>query len=367
MKIKRILIFIFLILGLSSMIMLLIKQPNLIPPKAPKTLKDLAYDSDKRLGYTIYIPENGKLEPYLVLTKNYYKQGNVLLIRKYVLEVPLPHNKKNASSYYAGGIPDRFISEVFINEFPSKLRAQIIETSVNIRAEDVVQVGDKVEKIKRKLFLLLEKELGLAYFATSDEQEIKYFTDERYDRAIARTKDNTARVWWLRGARDHGFSNLARSVTDYVGIGASAVKDSYYLRPSFCLPPSTKIVKERIDGQYLYVLKDFQNANLSRVPLLAEDIGLTGQALEKNYEEHLYCSLKIEIENPEYGSVLSDSLTVHYGDVSQLRAVTYPNSQFDGWYLRERLISRDRNLNYEVLNGDILTAKFSKKETVLIE
>ena len=94
MKIKRILIFIFLILGLSSMIMLLIKQPNLIPPKAPKTLKDLAYDSDKRLGYTIYIPENGKLEPYLVLTKNYYKQGNVLLIRKYVLEVPLPHNKK---------------------------------------------------------------------------------------------------------------------------------------------------------------------------------------------------------------------------------------------------------------------------------
>ncbi len=94
MKINRILIFIFLILGLSSMIMLLIKQPNLIPPKAPKTLKDLAYDSDKRLGYTIYIPENGKLEPYLVLTKNYYKQGNVLLIRKYVLEVPLPHNKK---------------------------------------------------------------------------------------------------------------------------------------------------------------------------------------------------------------------------------------------------------------------------------
>ena len=100
---------------------------------------------------------------------------------------------------------------------------------------------------------------------------------------------------------------------------------------------------------------------------MAEDIGLTGQALEKNYEEHLYCSLKIEIENPEYGSVLSDSLTVHYGDVSQLRAVTYPNSQFDGWYLRERLISRDRNLNYEVLHGDILTAKFSKKETVLIE
>lgn len=50
---------------------------EVIPPKAPKTLKDLAYDSDKRLGYTIYIPENGKLEPYLVLTKNYYKQGNV--------------------------------------------------------------------------------------------------------------------------------------------------------------------------------------------------------------------------------------------------------------------------------------------------
>ena len=94
MKNNSIFIFIFLILGISSLYVFIVKLPTLIPPKTPQTLKDLAYDRDKRLGYTVYIPENGKLEPYLVLTQNYYKQGNVLLIRKYVLEVPLPHNKK---------------------------------------------------------------------------------------------------------------------------------------------------------------------------------------------------------------------------------------------------------------------------------
>jgi hypothetical protein len=77
----------------------------------------LAYDSDKRLGYTIYIPENGKLEPYLVLTKNYYKQGNVLLIRKYVLEAAIPHNEA-AKVLIMQSIPDRFMNEVFIQEFP---------------------------------------------------------------------------------------------------------------------------------------------------------------------------------------------------------------------------------------------------------
>ena len=115
MKSKKGLVIIFLVVVLSVLGLLMFQLPKTLPAKQPQTLKDLAYDSDKRLGYTIYIPENGKLEPYLVLTKNYYKQGNVLLMRKYLVEAAIPHNETQTTSYYAESIPDRFMNELFIH------------------------------------------------------------------------------------------------------------------------------------------------------------------------------------------------------------------------------------------------------------
>lgn len=70
----------------------LIKREELVyllPVKDPQTLRDLAYDKDKRLGYTVHIKEDGKLVPYLVLTKNYIGQGNVLLLRKHLVDPPM--------------------------------------------------------------------------------------------------------------------------------------------------------------------------------------------------------------------------------------------------------------------------------------
>jgi hypothetical protein len=161
MKSKKGLIIIFLVVVLSVLGLFICQLPKRLPPKKAQTLKDLAYDSDKRLGYTIYIPENGKLEPYLVLTKNYYKQSNVLLMRKYLVEPAMPHKETQTTSYYAESIPDRFMNELFIHEFPSKLSSQIKMTTLNIKAKNGIQVGDEIEKIKRKLFLLLEKEVGI--------------------------------------------------------------------------------------------------------------------------------------------------------------------------------------------------------------
>lgn len=143
---------------LSFLGLLVFQLPKTLPAKQAQTLKDLAYDSDKRLGYTIYIPENGKLEPYLVLTKN-YKQGNVLLMRKYLVEAA--HIRKyRRLPIMPKSISDRFMNELFIHEFPSKLSSQIKMTTLNIKAKNGIQVGDEIEKIKRKLFLLLEKEVG---------------------------------------------------------------------------------------------------------------------------------------------------------------------------------------------------------------
>ncbi|MFZ2802181.1 MAG: DUF6273 domain-containing protein [Lactococcus chungangensis] len=367
MKSKKGLIIIFLVVVLSVLGLFICQLPKRLPPKQAQILKDLAYDSDKRLGYTIYIPENGKLEPYLVLTKNYYKQGNVLLMRKYLVEAAIPHKEIQTTSYYAESIPDRFMNELFIHEFPSKLSSQIKMTTLNIKAKNGIQVGDEIEKIKRKLFLLLEKEVGIEIFATSDEKKIGYFIDKKFERAIASTKDGTLGLWWLRGSGAHHFVDLATLVTDYGGVGSSEVRTPNYLRPSFCLPPNTKIAKETIKGQEIYVLKAFQDLKLPKANILVEDIGLTGHDLEKYYIKHNYLGIEVELKNPQYGGVLSDNLTVAKGESVQLRALTFSDGRFDGWYLGDKLISCEKLLTYQLTQNETILAKFSKKETFPIE
>ena len=367
MKSKKGLIIIFLVVVLSVLGLFICQLPKRLPPKQAQILKDLAYDSDKRLGYTIYIPENGKLEPYLVLTKNYYKQSNVLLMRKYLVEPAMPHKETQTTSYYAESIPDRFMNELFIHEFPSKLSSQIKVTTLNIKAKNGIQVGDEIEKIKRKLFLLLEKEVGIEIFATSDEKKIGYFIDKKFERAIASTKDGTLGLWWLRGSGAHHFVDLATLITDYGGVGSSEVRTPNYLRPSFCLPPNTKIAKETIKGQEIYVLKAFQDLKLPKANILVEDIGLTGHDLEKYYIKHNYLGIEVELKNPQYGGVLSDNLTVAKGESVKMRALTFSDGRFDGWYLGDKLISCEKLLTYQLTQNETILAKFSKKETFPIE
>ena len=359
MKNNSIFIFIFLILGISSLYVFIVKLPTLIPPKTPQTLKDLAYDRDKRLGYTVYIPENGKLEPYLVLTQNYYGQGNVLLIRKYLVEAAIPHNEAHVNSYYAASIPDRFMNELFIQEFPKVLQYQIAKTTINITDKKSVLSHKKSEKINRKIFTLLEKELGDADFVVSDEEILKYFREDKFNRAIASKKNGTHSLWWLRGGDYHRRLDYASVVMDNGYVDYANVMSPMYLRPSFCLSPDTKIAKEKIKGQELYVLKEFQAQNYPRADLMAEDIGLTGHDLERYYEKYLYYGMEVDIKNPQYGGVLSDSLTAPEGGSVQMRVKTFSDGQFDGWYMRDKLISREQTLTYQLMQNEKVVAKFS--------
>lgn len=240
-------------------------------------------------------------------------------------------------------------------------------TTLNIKAKNGIQVGDEIEKIKRKLFLLLEKEVGIEIFATSDEKKIGYFIDKKFERAIASTKDGTLGLWWLRGSGAHHFVDLATLITDYGGVGSSEVRTPNYLRPSFCLPPNTKIAKETIKGQEIYVLKAFQDLKLPKANILVEDIGLTGHDLEKYYIKHNYLGIEVELKNPQYGGVLSDNLTVAKGESVKMRALTFSDGRFDGWYLGDKLISCEKLLTYQLTQNETILAKFSKKETFPIE
>ncbi len=78
----------FMILSITQLfiaVFIVVKREDFIylfPAKEPQTLRDLAYDRDKRLGYTVLVKEDGKRVPYLVLTKNYIGQGHVLLFKE---------------------------------------------------------------------------------------------------------------------------------------------------------------------------------------------------------------------------------------------------------------------------------------------
>ena len=106
----------------------------LFPAKESQTLRDLAYDRDKRLGYTVHVKEDGKRVPYLVLTKNYIGQGHVLLLRKYLVDPPMAFQVGWKRFYYVHSIPDSFMNKDFIQRFSKGIQEDIPYTEIKIRA-----------------------------------------------------------------------------------------------------------------------------------------------------------------------------------------------------------------------------------------
>jgi hypothetical protein len=282
-------------------------------------------------------------------------------MRKYLLETTLPHKSEWASSYYANSIPDRFMNELFVNEFPQKLRKKIPLTTINITDEEALMNHSQDEKIKRKFFTLLEKELGKNYPITSDEKKIKYFSVNRFKRSIGKLKNGLVNVWWLRGVDLHHRYEYVAVVADNGYVDYANVIDSMHIRPSFCLPPDTEIVKKKVKGEEIYVLKDFQD--LPKADILVENIDLTGHALQKYYVKHRYLRLEVAVKpsQAQYGAILSDNLTIQTGKNAVIRAVTFSNGKFDGWYLDDKLIATEKTLTYQVTKNQTIQAKFSKK------
>ncbi len=360
LKNKKMLIIIFGILVLSIYGIQKIDIKSKLPIKNPEILKDLAYDTDKRLGYTIYIPESGKLEPYYVLTKDYYKQGNVLLMRKYLLNSAIPYKHEHSTSYYGNSLPDKFMNEVFLKEFPEKLQDEIPVTSINITDEKSVMFRKHSELIKRQFFTLLEKELGKDYPVTSDERKIKYFSEDRHTRSLGKLKTVDIVSWWLRGVDYHNRNNFA-AIAKYNGYAEYAeVMSPIYIRPSFCLSPDTKNAKENIEGREIYVLKDFQDLNI-KPNILVEEIGLKYPELQEYYVKHDYVGIDVDISNPQYGAYLSDNPVVPRGETVVVRALPYSDGKFEGWYCGDKLISQEPIFTYQVTKNETLTAKFSAR------
>jgi hypothetical protein len=255
----------FLVLSLLQILIavfIVVKRKDfiyLLPAKEPQVLRDLAYDKDKRLGYTIHIKEEGKLVPYLVLAKNYIDQGNVLLLRKHLLDPPMPFQEGWKRFYYGHSMIDAFMNKEFINRFPKNVQENIPLTELGIKPSEENAGMKHIEKIKRKLFLLSDVDVGddRGKHRMGDDRNLLYFKRKgrvKEDRLAYSDGNSTPYSWWLRTA--FATDSVVASVVNYKGrLGGNGVAYISYVRPAFTLPPETEVEEKGNDERTIYVLK----------------------------------------------------------------------------------------------------------------
>ena len=259
---KKITLLIFSLLLSIALSTLFIKREELVyllPAKEPQILRDLAYDRDKRLGYTVYVKEEGKLTPYMVLTKDYLDQGNVLLLRQHLVNPPMSFREGWEEAYYGHSIPDAFMNKVFIKRLSKSIQEKLSLTELGIKPSEVNAGIGRIEKIKRKLFLLSDIDVGnyKQRIRLEEDKNLLYFKRKggvKDARLAFRENDSTPYSWWLRTAFET--ASAVVKVTNYEGkIGGNGVAYISYVRPAFTLPPDMEIEEKEIDSQKNYVLK----------------------------------------------------------------------------------------------------------------
>lgn len=231
----------------------------------PQTIGDIAFDVNKKSGYTVYIEEDSKFVPYLVLTSNY--SGQALLLRNELLNDFHTFNDKTYgySGYYRDSSIDKFLNKDFLATIDPKTQSYIFDSEITITAKSSMGVtGEDTENITRKVFLLSATEIGMGWVSTTTKEgnALEYFKDSNSRIAY---KGKEATCWWLR-------SPSTWSIDSVFGIGpygtfgdgglstiAPSVRSSKSgVRPAFCIR-NTQIIEKSdkvIDGQTVYVITE---------------------------------------------------------------------------------------------------------------
>ncbi|WP_270324707.1 DUF6273 domain-containing protein [Lactococcus petauri] len=259
---KKIFLIVFSLFFSIAVTALLVNREKLVyllPAKEPQVLRDLAYDKDKRLGYTVHIKEDGKLVPYLVLAKNYIGQGNVLLLRKHLVDPPMSFREGWEEAYYGHSIPDAFMHKDFIKRLSKDVQENIPSTELGIKPSEENAGRGHIEKIKRQLFLLSDIDIGnyKGRVRFEDDCNLLYFKRKggvKEDRLAYLAGASTPNSWWLRTAFATA-STVVKGVDDEGMLSGGGVVYPAHVRPAFTLPPETEVEEKENNGQMVYVLK----------------------------------------------------------------------------------------------------------------
>ena len=228
--------------------------------RPPSVLGDLAYTEEKEeLEYTLLIPEDDRLVPYLVLTDDYNNTGNCLLLRKYLLDETSIFNVNAIfSGYYENSEIDQMLEQDFLRKLSPDASDLIVPTEIPITARESLHGGgDSVIEIERKVFLLSATEVGKPGSRTilTEGEALKYFYNSEQRIACFETGEPIS--WWLRTpsvAHDNVVCGVGNNGTIGIGGVGSFGEKEYEngVRPAFCMPADIPIYPGD-DGYYVLV------------------------------------------------------------------------------------------------------------------
>ena len=213
------------------------------------TISSIAYNKFKgKDDYRVYVKEDGKYVPFLVIA-NEYVPGSTLLLRESVLDEFRRMN--DYSSYYKDSEIDRFLNSEYYNSL-KEIHYAIKNTSVEITKEEAVGFSyNETEYIDRYVFLLSRKELDYDFENEGKKLDYFYKTKNRISHYYG------APMSWLLRTPAIGYFSAVLAVTDDGGVSIGNSFSLYGIRPAFCVDSSAKIKKKEgiIDGKKVYVLE----------------------------------------------------------------------------------------------------------------
>lgn len=265
MKIKKLYYFFITFILISAISISWCVLMRKIDTPSGLTIRDIAFDKNKKSGYTVYIEEDSEFAPYLVLTSNY--NGNALLLRKDVMDKDYVYNEGSSDhypSYYRDSFIDRFLNNDFLITLEPELQNAIVDSKIVITTESSYFSPEQyTESINRKVFLLSYTEVGLPElsFVSKEGKPLKYFKE--YGSRIAyKNVDGISKkwIWWLRTpylAYDDG---QVAWVVGPQGIADGNAIEGFFpeegVRPAFCLRNTVQIEENNkvIYGKTVYVI-----------------------------------------------------------------------------------------------------------------
>ena len=213
------------------------------------TISSIAYSSLKsKDDYRVYIKEDGKYVPFLVID-NGYEEGSTLILREEILAETKRMNEY--SSYYKDSEIDRYLNGSYYENLKG-IHSLIESTAVEIIKDEAIgSTGDGTENINRNVFLLSAYELGfdmekegkrLGYFSIPDNR-ICYLSGES--------------VSWLLRTPNTWERSVACCLTYDGALGSWNAYGQCGIRPAFCVDSLAKIEKKVgiVEGKEVYVLE----------------------------------------------------------------------------------------------------------------
>lgn len=247
-SLKNVSIMIILFLAVIAVVLIVCKyRSDKKESVQPVTIGNLA-NPDSESENCVYVRENGKYVPFLVITNN-YEDGYTLLLRKEILEEK--HRMNDYSSFYPESEIDTFLNSDYFNEL-EEIRKKIKNVSITIVDRDSIgSSGSGTINIKRHVFLLSAREL--CYDVENEGRELEYFNIP--DHRIAEYHGKPA-SWLLRTPSTFYLSAVCGIAQDGQ-LSSANTYDKFGIRPAFCVDSAEKIIEKEgiINGKKVYVIE----------------------------------------------------------------------------------------------------------------